>query len=126
VESVEVVDPRQQKRRDQVFFCATVSYATDDGTENTITIAARRRRGRGFRRVTLARFHQRASDRGHPADLAASEVGFVDADARSARNPLRRRRWRDMLKRRIQGHCGKLRRALLVSNPFGMVKRLAV
>jgi transcription elongation factor GreB len=33
-----VVDPRQQKRRDQVFFSATVTYATDDGTENTITI----------------------------------------------------------------------------------------
>jgi hypothetical protein len=31
-----------------------------------------------------------------------------------------------MLKRRIQGLCGKLRRALLVSDPFGTVKRLAV
>jgi|SRR5271166_1731519 len=38
LESAEVVDPRRQKRLDQVFFGATVTYATEDGTENTITI----------------------------------------------------------------------------------------
>ena len=38
LESAEVVDPRQQKRRDQVFFGATVTYATEDGTKTTITI----------------------------------------------------------------------------------------
>jgi transcription elongation factor GreB len=38
LESAEVVDPRQQKRRDQVFFGATVTYAAEDGTETTITI----------------------------------------------------------------------------------------
>jgi transcription elongation factor GreB len=38
LESAEVVDPRQQKRLDQVFFGATVTYATEDGTETTITI----------------------------------------------------------------------------------------
>jgi transcription elongation factor GreB len=38
LESAEVVDPMRQKRRDQVFFGATVTYATEDGTENTITI----------------------------------------------------------------------------------------
>ena len=38
LESAEVVDPSRQKRRDQVFFGATVTYATKDGTENTITI----------------------------------------------------------------------------------------
>jgi transcription elongation factor GreB len=38
LESAEVVDPGQQKRLDQVFFGATVTYATEDGTENTITI----------------------------------------------------------------------------------------
>src|SRR5436189_755323 len=38
LESAEVVDPRQQKRRDQVFFGATVTYATADATETTITI----------------------------------------------------------------------------------------
>src|SRR5712675_533103 len=38
LESAEVVDPRQQKRRDQVFFGATVTYATADGSETTITI----------------------------------------------------------------------------------------
>ena len=38
LESAEVVDPRQQKRRDQVFFGATVTFATEDGTEKTITI----------------------------------------------------------------------------------------
>jgi transcription elongation factor GreB len=38
LESAEVVDPRPQKRRDQVFFGATVTCATADGTETTITI----------------------------------------------------------------------------------------
>jgi transcription elongation factor GreB len=38
LESDEVVDPRKQKRLDQVFFGATVTYATEDGTETTITI----------------------------------------------------------------------------------------
>jgi transcription elongation factor GreB len=38
LESAEVVDPSQQKRLDQVFFGATVTYATEDGTETTITI----------------------------------------------------------------------------------------
>src|SRR5881394_1206413 len=38
LESAEVVDPRRQKRRDQVFFGATVTYAGEDGTETTITI----------------------------------------------------------------------------------------
>lgn len=38
MESAEVVDPARQTRRDQVFFGATVTYATEDGTENTITI----------------------------------------------------------------------------------------
>jgi transcription elongation factor GreB len=38
MENAEVVDPMRQTRRDQVFFGATVTYATQDGTENTITI----------------------------------------------------------------------------------------
>jgi transcription elongation factor GreB len=38
LESAEIVDPTRQTRRDQVFFGATVTYATGDGTENTITI----------------------------------------------------------------------------------------
>jgi transcription elongation factor GreB len=38
LESAEVVDPRHQKRRDQVFFGATVTYANGRGTEMTITI----------------------------------------------------------------------------------------
>ena len=38
LESAEVVDPVRQTRRDQVFFGATVTYATADGAENTITI----------------------------------------------------------------------------------------
>jgi transcription elongation factor GreB len=38
LESAEVVDPTRQTRRDQVFFGATVTYATADGAENTITI----------------------------------------------------------------------------------------
>ena len=38
LESAVVVDPSQQKKRDQVFFGASVTYATEDGTEDTITI----------------------------------------------------------------------------------------
>lgn len=38
LESAEVVDPTQQKNRDRVFFGATVTYAREDGTENTVTI----------------------------------------------------------------------------------------
>jgi transcription elongation factor GreB len=38
LESAEVVDPAQQKNRDQVFFGATVTYANDRGIETTITI----------------------------------------------------------------------------------------
>jgi transcription elongation factor GreB len=38
LEIAEVVDPARQVRRDQVFFGATVTYACEDGAENTITI----------------------------------------------------------------------------------------
>jgi transcription elongation factor GreB len=38
LEHAEVVDPNQQKKRDQVFFGATVTYASGRGTEMTITI----------------------------------------------------------------------------------------
>src|SRR5580692_2984709 len=38
LESAEVVDPKQQKRRDQVFFGASVTYADAKGEERTITI----------------------------------------------------------------------------------------
>jgi transcription elongation factor GreB len=38
LEGAEVVDPQQQKRRDQVFFGATVTYAGEDGSETTVTI----------------------------------------------------------------------------------------
>jgi transcription elongation factor GreB len=38
LESAEVVDPRRQMRLDQVFFGATVTYATAGGTHSTITI----------------------------------------------------------------------------------------
>ena len=38
LEIAEVVDPMRQTRRDQIFFGATVTYATADGTENTVTI----------------------------------------------------------------------------------------
>ena len=36
--SREVVDPRQQTRRDQVFFGATVTYVTADDRERRVTI----------------------------------------------------------------------------------------
>ena len=38
IEIAQVVDPAQQKNRDQVFFGATVTYATGDGTERTVRI----------------------------------------------------------------------------------------
>jgi transcription elongation factor GreB len=38
LESAQIVDPGQQKNRDQVFFGATVTYADRDGTEKTVTI----------------------------------------------------------------------------------------
>jgi len=38
IESAEVVDPVQQKRRDQVFFGATVTYADHRGDEHTVKI----------------------------------------------------------------------------------------
>lgn len=38
LESAEIVDQTTQKRRDQVFFGATVTYAGADGNENTVTI----------------------------------------------------------------------------------------
>jgi transcription elongation factor GreB len=38
LESAEVVDPKQQKKLDQVFFGATVTYADRRGDEKTITI----------------------------------------------------------------------------------------
>ena len=38
LEGATVVDPQQQKRRGQVFFGATVTYADNDGNEATVTI----------------------------------------------------------------------------------------
>ncbi len=38
LEIAQVVDPTQQKKLDQVFFGATVTYAHERGTERTITI----------------------------------------------------------------------------------------
>jgi transcription elongation factor GreB len=38
LEIAQVVDPKQQTNHDQVFFGATVTYATSRGTENTVTI----------------------------------------------------------------------------------------
>ena len=38
LESAEIVDPAQQKNRDQVFFGATVTYANSRGDEKTVTI----------------------------------------------------------------------------------------
>ncbi len=38
IERAEPVDPRRQTVRDRVFFGATVTYATADGSERTVTI----------------------------------------------------------------------------------------
>jgi transcription elongation factor GreB len=38
LESAEVVDPRRQTRRDQVFFGASVTFANRHGAEKTVTI----------------------------------------------------------------------------------------
>lgn len=38
LEIAEIVDPAEQKRRDRVYFGATVTYADDDTAEQTVTI----------------------------------------------------------------------------------------
>jgi transcription elongation factor GreB len=38
IESATVVDPTQQKKRDQVFFGATVTYAREDGDKHTVKL----------------------------------------------------------------------------------------
>jgi transcription elongation factor GreB len=38
LESAEIVDPKRQQRRDQVFFGASVTYAGEDGAASTVTI----------------------------------------------------------------------------------------
>src|SRR6201994_1832133 len=38
LETAEVVDPAQQRNRDQAFFGATVTYADRQGAEHTVTI----------------------------------------------------------------------------------------
>ena len=38
LESAEIVDPVQQKKRDQVFFGATVTYVRQDDSEHTVTL----------------------------------------------------------------------------------------
>ena len=38
LEAAQMVDPAQQKNRDQVFFGATVHYRSESGTERTVTI----------------------------------------------------------------------------------------
>jgi transcription elongation factor GreB len=38
LEAAQMVDPAQQKNREQVFFGATVTYCAENGTERTVTI----------------------------------------------------------------------------------------
>jgi transcription elongation factor GreB len=38
IESATIVDPKQQQGLEQVFFGATVTYATEDGTEMTVKL----------------------------------------------------------------------------------------
>ena len=38
MESAEIVDPELQKKRDQVFFGATVTYRRSEGSELTVTL----------------------------------------------------------------------------------------
>ena len=38
LETAEVVDPKQQKNREQVFFGATVTYIREDKSEHTVTL----------------------------------------------------------------------------------------
>ncbi len=38
LDNVEVVDPRKQQALEQVFFGATVTYAREDGSEQTVTL----------------------------------------------------------------------------------------
>jgi len=50
LETAEVVDPRQQQGLEKVFFGATVTYANQNGEENTITIV-------GIDEIDLKRSH---------------------------------------------------------------------
>ena len=52
LEIAEVVDPALQKNRDQVFFGATVTYATPAGDERTVTIVGVDEIGSGDERVS--------------------------------------------------------------------------
>jgi transcription elongation factor GreB len=87
LESAEVVDPTRQTRRDQVFFGATVTYATEDGTENTITIVGVDEATSDAKRVSwvspIARALLKARegdtvDLNTPAGVETSEVVAID------------------------------------------------
>ena len=117
LESAEVVDPTQQKRRDQVFFGATVTYATEDGTETTITIvgideADFSRRQVSWRSRSPARCSKRTK-----ATPSSSAPPPASSRSRSSKSttavPMARH-----AEPRLLGLCGELRPPLLVSEAF--------
>ena len=76
LESAEVVDPKQQKKLDQVFFGATVTYADGRGTEKTITIV-------GIDEADLSRGHVSWVSPVARALMKAQEGDIVDVRAPS-------------------------------------------
>jgi transcription elongation factor GreB len=52
LERAEVVDAREQKKRDQIFFGATVTYAREDDSEVTVTIVGMDETDAGLGRIS--------------------------------------------------------------------------
>jgi transcription elongation factor GreB len=69
LECAEVVDPNQQKKLDQVFFGATVTYATGRGTEITITIVGVDEAALGRGQVSWLSSVARALMKAHQGDI---------------------------------------------------------
>ncbi|MBV8492114.1 MAG: transcription elongation factor GreB [Alphaproteobacteria bacterium] len=69
LEAAEVVDPRQQKTRDQVFFGATVTYADRRGVEKTVTIVGVDEADLGQRQVSWISPIARALIKAHEGDV---------------------------------------------------------
>ena len=117
LESAKVVDPTQQKRRDQVFFGATVTYATEDGTETTITIVG----------IDEADFSA-AKSAGDPRSPARCSKRTKATPSSSAPPPASSRSRSSKsttavpmarhAEPRLLGLCGELRPPLLVSEAF--------
>ncbi|CAA7614780.1 Transcription elongation factor GreB [Magnetospirillum sp. LM-5] len=92
VEAARVVDPAAQTNRDQVFFGATVTYATSKGIQRTITIVgideADMTKGRVSWIAPIARALMKAAEGdevpfrapGGPETLEVVEISYIPVD----------------------------------------------